>query len=57
MDLEQEASRATELLAGRTVRAVYRHRPGEVVVMFTDGTRLFVDGRPDSTIELSITDP
>ncbi len=55
MNLGEEALRATELLAGRTVRVVGRHRAGEVVVEFTDGTRLFVDGQPDSSVELSIT--
>jgi hypothetical protein len=55
MTLEKEAESATQLLAGKVVQLVWRHRPGEVVVQFTDGTRLFanVDG---IALELSVTD-
>ncbi len=53
MTLEQESERATELLAGKTVKFVKRHRVGEVLVEFTDGTRLFVDAHVRE-IELSI---
>ena len=52
-DLEAEAIRATEMLRGRVVRQVWRHRPGEIGLEFEDGTRLFVDS--SSTLELSIT--
>jgi hypothetical protein len=54
MNLEQEAERATDLLKGKEVAKVTRHRAKEVCVEFTDGTRLFVDHHPDD-IELSIT--
>lgn len=54
-DLEDEARRATDLLAGKTVGRVWRHRPSEVAIKFTDGTRLFVDASRDG-VELSITD-
>jgi hypothetical protein len=53
MDLEHESKRATEMLAGKIVAKVYRHRPKELLIEFTDGTRLFVDGEG---LELSITD-
>ena len=53
-DLAQEASRATEMLKGKVVARIARHRDTEVLVEFTDGTRLFVD-RSDSAVELSIT--
>jgi hypothetical protein len=53
-DLAQEASRATEMLQGKVVARIARHRDTEVLVEFTDGTRLFVD-RSDSAVELSIT--
>ena len=53
-DLNQEARRATELLAGKTVRHVRRHRAAEVVIEFTDGTRLFVDGI-GAGLEVSVT--
>jgi len=39
---------------GKIVSIVWRHRPGEVLVEFTDGTRLFVDAKGDKA-ELSIT--
>ena len=54
-DLEEEARRVTEVLAGKTLRQVWRHGVGEVGVEFTDGTRLFVDAKSDK-VELSITD-
>ncbi len=53
-DLAQEASRATEILQGKVVARIARLRNTEVLVEFTDGTRLFVD-RSDSAVELSIT--
>ena len=52
--LAEESDRATEMLAGKVVARVARHRAGEVLVEFEDGTRLFVD-RTDSGVELSIT--
>jgi len=54
MSLEQEAERATELLKGKVVAKVMRHRAKEICVEFTDGTRLFVDHHPNN-VELSIT--
>ena len=54
MNLEQEAERATELLKGKIVAKVMRHRANEVCVEFTDGTRLFVDNQAEG-VELSIT--
>lgn len=53
-ELGEEARRATELLQGKRVREVWRHRAAEVGIEFTDGTRLFVDAKGDS-VELSIT--
>jgi len=54
MDLEQEASSATEILSGKVVAKVFRHRVEEVCIEVTDGTRIFVDQKADG-IELSIT--
>ena len=54
MTLEEEAKRASELLAGKVVETVWRHRLGEVVVQFTDGSRLSVE-ISDTALELSIT--
>ena len=52
-DLARQANRATELLRGLTVRIVKRHRPSEVLIEVTDGTRLFVNAVDE--LELSIT--
>jgi hypothetical protein len=52
--LESEAKRATELLRGKVVTQVWRHRKNEVGIEFSDGSRLFVDYLPDG-LELSIT--
>lgn len=54
-ELADEAQRATELLRGRQIARVWRHRPGELGIEFTDGSRLFVDWR-DVGLELSITE-
>ena len=52
MDLEQEASRATEMLKGKTVKIVQRHRDKEIAITFDDNTRLYVDS--SSPLELSV---
>jgi hypothetical protein len=52
--LESEASRATELLAGKAISLIRRPALGTIVVEFDDGTRLFVDSKGTS-LELSIT--
>lgn len=54
MTLEEEAKGATELLAGRVVETIWRHRPGEIVIRFTDGARLSVDIN-GVALELSVT--
>ena len=54
MELSEESDRATELLKGKRVVRVIRHRKEEVCVEFADGTRLYVDGRVGA-VELSIT--
>lgn len=52
--LSQEAARATEALAGKIVARIERHRASEVLIEFTDGSRLFVDGT-NPGLELSVT--
>ena len=54
MNLQQESERATALLKGKAVDRVKRHKQAELLVEFTDGTRLFVDARQDE-LEISIT--
>jgi hypothetical protein len=52
-DLDDEAARATEMLRGRAVKQVWRHRLTEIGIEFEDGTRLFIDSA--AALELSIT--
>jgi len=52
---QDEARRATELIRGKVISRVFRHRPSEVCIEFTDGTRLFVDKASDG-LDISITD-
>ena len=54
MTLEEEERRATEMLAGKIVSTVARHSSSEVMIEFSDGTRLYVDGMAGG-VELSIT--
>jgi hypothetical protein len=53
IDLNAEAERAKELLKGKVVVRAARHREAEVMVEFTDRTRLYVDRCADG-VELSI---
>jgi hypothetical protein len=55
MKLDDEGLQATRLLEGRVVKTIHRHTALEVMVEFTDGSRLFVDWREDRSLELSIT--
>ena len=52
--LSAEAEKAIELLKGKEIATVWRHRKSEVGIEFTDGTRLFIDGTRDG-VELTIT--
>jgi hypothetical protein len=51
--LAGEAASASNLLRHKIVSSVVRHRENEVMIEFTDGTRLFVD-RSENGVELSI---
>ncbi len=42
------------MLKGKIVHRIWRHRPKEIVIQFTDGATLFVDMETDG-LELSIT--
>jgi hypothetical protein len=53
-ELEDEATKLTDLLRGKTVRVVRRHRVGELLIEFDDDTRLFVNNVPDG-FEFSVT--
>jgi hypothetical protein len=52
--LGEQSEKASTLLSGKVVARVVRNRSTEVLIEFTDGTRLFVDIAGDS-LELSIT--
>lgn len=53
MTLEEESERATLLLKELVVEKVARNKTNEVLIQFTDGSRLHID-RIDDTIEMSI---
>ena len=53
-DLAAEARRATNMLRGKSVKKVWRHRASEIGIEFEDGSRLFVEAK-DFGLELSIT--
>lgn len=56
MNLEEEEAALSKYLAGKVVRQVRRWRKGEVLVEFTDGSRLFVDVASDG-LECSLSEP
>ena len=51
---EDEATELTDLLRGRTVKVLKRHRSTEVLIEFDDGARLHVNAVPDG-LEFSVT--
>ena len=53
-DLEKEAAQLTELLHGKVLKIVRRHRSDEILIEFEDGTRLFVNGIA-AGLEFSVT--
>jgi hypothetical protein len=54
MSLAEETKTASDLLEGKVVAKIVRHHSKEVLVEFTDGTRLFVDHQAND-LDLSIT--
>jgi hypothetical protein len=54
VDLENEAAELTNLLRGKVVEVIRRHRPWEILIEFDDGMRLFVNNIPDG-LEFSVT--
>jgi hypothetical protein len=53
--LTLESANATEMLFGKVVAKVIRNKLTEVLVEFTDGTRLIIDHSTDA-LELSISE-
>jgi hypothetical protein len=54
--LAHHSAETTTALAGKVVARIVRHRQSEVLIEFTDGSRLFADA-PSAALELSITSP
>ncbi|EQA71192.1 hypothetical protein [Leptospira noguchii] len=52
-DFQEEAKRATFLLKGKIVTKCIRNKSNEIIIIFSDGTRIFIDSK--SNLELSIT--
>jgi hypothetical protein len=52
--LDRESAEATNVLAGKVVARIVRHRESEVLIEFTDGSRLFADAL-GAGLELSVT--
>ncbi|MCK1393474.1 hypothetical protein [Bradyrhizobium sp. 1] len=55
VDMDDEAVRMTDLLRGKAVKVIKRHRTQEVMIEFEDGIRLYVD-RTGEGLEFSITE-
>ena len=52
--MESQAEDITALIQGKSVRTVRRHRASEVMIEFTDGTRIFIDS-PGAVLDVSVT--
>jgi len=55
--LDQDAERLTELLSRKTVSHVRRDAPGSLVIEFTDGTRLSIQGGRYSSLSALVAKP
>jgi hypothetical protein len=53
IDLENEAKRLNDLLKGKVIIECYRHREGELVLILSDDTKLFINS--DTSLEFSVT--
>ncbi len=53
--LPKEQRSLQALLKGKSVKRVLRRRRGELVLEFSDGTRLFVDWKEGKALETSVT--
>jgi hypothetical protein len=51
--LENEATKIQKMIVGKTLSRVYRPRPNEITLEFSDGTRFFIDAK--GIPEFSIT--
>ncbi|MBK1853320.1 hypothetical protein FE845_18410 [Marinobacter sp. 1-4A] len=53
--LEREAKSIEKLLAGKILAGVVRHQSNEVLLQFSDGTRLFVNAQEHGSLDFSVT--
>ena len=53
MNLDKEAEKITELLAGKIVESCIRNEDGELLIKFQCGTKLFVNS--EQKLDFSIT--
>lgn len=53
IDLDNEAKSLNNLLKGKVIIECYRHREGELVLILSDDTKLFINS--DVCLELSVT--
>lgn len=51
--LDTEAQQMTELLKGKILKSCFRHDSGELVIVFKDGSKLFVNAK--GALAFSIT--
>jgi hypothetical protein len=54
VNFEGESTKLTDLLRGKVVKVIRRHRAEEVLIEFEDGARLFVNSNPPG-LEFSVT--
>ena len=52
--LNIKAKKATHLLRGKVIRAMRRYRESEILIEFTDGTRLYVHAPGDSSLDVTV---
>ncbi len=52
--LKKESEIATKLQKGKIIKKIIRHKKKELIIEFTDGSRLFIDHK-EKGLELSIT--
>ncbi|MGI9055999.1 MAG: hypothetical protein ACR2F2_09385 [Pyrinomonadaceae bacterium] len=53
--MEEEETKATELLKGKIVKEVKRYNEGEIIIKFEEGIEILVFGYPGGT-DFSIAD-
>jgi hypothetical protein len=55
-DLDDEEQRLQSLIADKVIAQVRRHRASELILEFSDGSRLFVNA-DGQDLDLSVTGP